>query len=134
MFFSISRAWPSSSSIMTILTGAPTCVLFIRILRFACPLPRQRHRKCAALAKLRGETHGPAEPANQRPDMGEADAFAGPVLDAGAAEQFEDAFMVRWVDAAPVVLDVVNDAVPASRGLNSMCSGPRAADTSGHCR
>ena len=41
--------------------------------------------------------------------MGKTDAFAGPVLRAGTAEQFENTGMIARIDAASVVADVVYD-------------------------
>ena len=48
-----------------------------------------------------------------RAHVGEADAFAGLVLRAGAAEQVEHAFVVLLGDAAAVVLDLDDDALAA---------------------
>ena len=47
--------------------------------------------------------------------MGKADAFAGLVLRARAAEQVEDALVIARVDAAAIVDDVEDDAVAALR-------------------
>ncbi len=41
--------------------------------------------------------------------MGKSDALAGAVLDAGAAEQFEDALMVGGIDASAIVGDVIDN-------------------------
>src|SRR3954454_6570667 len=76
MFRSIRRAWPSSSSIMMMVTGLVIAVPATRV-----PLDRQRHRKGAAVIEFGGDRHGAAEPAYKRPDMRKPYALAGLVLD-----------------------------------------------------
>lgn len=44
--------------------------------------------------------HVALQPADQRPHIGEADALARAILDAGAPEQFKDAFVILGRDAA----------------------------------
>src|SRR5262249_53876045 len=62
----------------------------------------------AAVIEFRGDRHSAAEPPYQRPNMCKTYALARLVLDAGAAEQVEDALMVLGVDAAAIV-DHVED-------------------------
>ena len=44
--------------------------------------------------------------ADKGSDVGEANAFARLILDTGAAEQVEDAFVILLADAAAVILNL----------------------------
>ena len=92
MFFSISRAWPSSSSIMH--DGDGLCVGHAASLLDGGGDAGRRDPEGRALAKRGLAVDRAAEPVDQRADMGEADALARLVLGAGAAEQLEDALVV----------------------------------------
>src|SRR4051812_39065238 len=107
MFRSISVAWPSSSSIMMIVRGR--CLSIVGSLR-AGSLPRhpefrKRQSEDGAAARCLVQQDGAADPAGEAPRMGQPDALARLVLDAGAAEQIEHSLAVGGADAAAVVDD-----------------------------
>src|ERR1043166_5274890 len=70
-------------------------------------------KPAAAKRRLHGDVA--AEPARQGPGMGEPDAFAGHILDAGAAKQLENALVVSRRDSASVVLHIDHDKGPGHR-------------------
>ena len=103
MLRSIRRAWPSSSSIMMMVTGLVMTALF-RLL--AVHWIGSVIVNVLPLVKFRGDRHGSAEPPDQCADVRQANALAGLVLGSGAAEQFENALVVLGIDAAAVIDDL----------------------------
>src|SRR3954447_17835410 len=109
MFFSISRAWPSSSSIMMIVTGVASALM--RRSSRCLQVSRQNDAKCRSLVESGGHRDGAAEIAHHRAHMGETDAFACLVLRAGTPEQFKDALAVMIGNSPSIVGDLDADTV-----------------------
>ena len=134
MLRSIRRAWPSSSSTMTMTTGRAFMGRLSRVV--AGPeAGRQIYLKGRTAAKLGTDGDVAAQPPHQGAHMGETDSFAGLVLGAGPPEQLEDAFMVLRCDAATIVADRRLARVLRLARQRRRC-GPagRAPGTSRHCR
>src|SRR5690606_30463649 len=105
MFFSISLAWPWSSSTMTILTAVLMgCLRLRQVQAFG-----KFQGESRAFSKLRLHVDRAAEAPYAVSDEGEAKAFAGLVLLAGAAKQLEDPLVVPRGNAPAVVRDPVDD-------------------------
>src|SRR3569623_1433422 len=106
MFFSIRRACPSSSSIITMLTGCWSVID-----RLSPQVRGQGKPEDRALVKLRFYVDDPAEAVSEGAHVRQTDAFAGPVLRAGTAEQVENPLVVLRVDSTTVVRHFVHHAV-----------------------
>src|SRR3546814_16593342 len=93
IFFSISRAWPSSSSIMTMVTA---CCSRIYLSCSACRRPalRQRNGEGGPLIGDAVDLYRTAEASHQGANMGKTDALSRTILNPGAAEQVENAVKI----------------------------------------
>src|SRR4051794_18246030 len=107
MLRSIRRAWPSSSSIITMQTGFASSVT--AMVSRGPQGSGQADLKGRAPAELGANRDLTAEAPDQRLHMRKPDALAGHILRARAPEELEDALVVLRADAAAVVLDLDND-------------------------
>src|SRR5690348_11361189 len=105
MFFSIRRAWPSSSSIMTMRTGL-ACWFTSNGSDYAAQIPREGDFKGRSGAQFRLDADIAAYVPSHRADMGEADTLAGLILRSRPAEQLENALVVLGRNAPAIVLDL----------------------------
>src|SRR3569833_121148 len=123
MFFSIRRACPSSSSIITMLTGC-----WPVIDRLSPQVRGQGKPEDRALVKLRFYVDDPAEAISEGAHVRQTDAFAGPVLGAGAAEQVENPLVILRGDSAAVVRHFVHHAVAVAVPRDTNEAGAAGAE------
>ncbi len=85
------------------------------VFQMIAEVPGEEEPENASGKPVRCGIYVAAEPAQEGADMGEANTFADRVLNAGAAEGFEDALEVGGFDATAIVLDFEQRAAAFSR-------------------